>query len=66
MGCRQPEHWVFGLFVLFCFAVMGFKLKLWLFLGLEPASFGLEFTPSALLGLWLGSTDLESVKVPIF
>ena len=40
-------------FVLFCFTVMGFKRKLWLFLGLRPASFGLEFTPPALLGLWL-------------
>ena len=52
-------------FVLFYLTVMGFKWKLWLFLGLEPASFGLEFTPLALLGLWLGSTDLERVKVHI-
>ena len=41
---------------------MGFKRKLWLFLGLRPASFGLEFTPPALLGLWLQSL---SVKVHI-
>lgn len=47
--CLQPGHCVFFFF----FTVLGFKLEHWLSLGLEPASSGLEFTPSVLLGLQL-------------